>query len=290
MCHEVQAVALSQLRDEQAAQSSSGIPAGKFTEKSEFHMRVLKVSDALKDAFLYASLLHYPEEWREVGPFTMLLSVLVHFGLPFENAGSHIIINTLWLCRSLLAAGMASKADPRSIEFEIHMKAEADGTATLDDITRVIEDFRLLNRTPAVDPTAGINILSHMGLAFPTEKQDVYRLLALIQDSKPERVWMKTQSASVEPHSSCNRLCFLLLVIGYCKSCLQARGIRLQCQSDIEIITPAVMPLLHGDVAKQQNEMSVIMWNGGMLVQRICEPTQPKVKALVSIIEGYTSS
>ena len=60
-------------------------------------------------------------------------------------------------------------------------------------------------------------------------------------------------------------------------------GIRLQCQSDIEIITPAVMPLLQGHITKQQNEMAVIMWNGGMLVQRICEPTQPKVEALVSI-------
>ena len=60
-------------------------------------------------------------------------------------------------------------------------------------------------------------------------------------------------------------------------------GIRLQCQSDIEIITPAVMPLLQGQVAKQQNEMAVIMWNGGMLVQRICEPAQPKIEGLVLI-------
>ena len=60
-------------------------------------------------------------------------------------------------------------------------------------------------------------------------------------------------------------------------------GIRLQCQSDIEIITPAVMPLLQGQVAKQQSEMAVIMWSGGMLVQRLCEPTQPEVEALVLI-------
>ena len=60
-------------------------------------------------------------------------------------------------------------------------------------------------------------------------------------------------------------------------------GIRIQCQSDIEIITPAVMPLLQGHVAKQQNEMAVIMWKGGMLVQRLCEPTQPEVEALVLI-------
>ena len=43
------------------------------------------------------------------------------------------------------------------------------------------------------------------------------------------------------------------------------------------------MPLLQGHVANQKSEMEVIMWNGGMLVQRICEPTQPKVEALVSI-------
>ena len=60
-------------------------------------------------------------------------------------------------------------------------------------------------------------------------------------------------------------------------------GIRLQCQSDIEIFTPAVMPLLQSQVAVEQSEMAVIMWNGGMLVQRICEPSQPKVEALVLI-------
>ena len=222
MCHEVQAVALPELRAEKAAQSSSSIPAGQFTEESEFHTRVLKVSDALKDASLYASLIHYLEEWGEVRPFTMLLSDLIHLRclLQIVDAGSHIVINTLWLCRSLMAPVLASKADPRSIEFKIRMKAEADGTATLDDIARVLEDFRLLNGAPPVDPKAGIHILCHMGLAFPTEKQDVYHFPALIQDSKPERVWMKRQSTSVAPYSNYCRLSFLLLVMLYCKSCL----------------------------------------------------------------------
>ena len=226
MCHEVQAVALPELRAEKAAQSSSGIPAGQFTEESEFHTRVLKVSDALKDASLYASLIHYLEEWGEVRSLAMLLSGIVDVSclLQIVDAGSHIVINTLWLCRSLMAPVLASKADPRSIEFQIRMRAGADGTATLDDIARVLEDFRLLNGTPAVDPKAGIHILCHMGLAFPTEKQGVYRFPALIQEHKPERVWMKTQYTSLEPHSNCNRLGFLLLVILYRKGCLQARS------------------------------------------------------------------
>ena len=57
-------------------------------------------------------------------------------------------------------------------------------------------------------------------------------------------------------------------------------GIRLQCQSDIEIFSPAVMPLLQAEAAKQRSEMAVIMWKGGMLVQRI---SQPKVEALVVV-------
>ena len=60
-------------------------------------------------------------------------------------------------------------------------------------------------------------------------------------------------------------------------------GIRLQCQSEIEVFTPAVMPLLQSEVANRRSEMEVIMWKGGMLVERICEPSQPKVEALVFI-------
>ena len=106
----------------------------------------------------------------------MSLSVLVHLGclLQIVDAGSHIVINTLWLCRSLLAPVLlASKDDPRSVEFKI-----PDGTATLDDIARVLEDLWLLDRTPAVDPKAGVDILCHMGLAFLTEKQAVFQRLS----------------------------------------------------------------------------------------------------------------
>ena len=62
-------------------------------------------------------------------------------------------------------------------------------------------------------------------------------------------------------------------------------GIRLQCQSDIEIFSPAVMPLLQGKVAKQSSEMAVIMWKGGMLVERNSEECQPEVEALVFVSE-----
>ena len=88
---------------------------------------------------------------------------------------------------------LASRADPQSAEFQIRMKAEADGTATLEDIAVVLEDFRELYGTPAVDPEAGIDILCHMGLALPTDRKDVYRFPALIQETKPEKVWMKTR-------------------------------------------------------------------------------------------------
>ena len=60
-------------------------------------------------------------------------------------------------------------------------------------------------------------------------------------------------------------------------------GIRLQCQSDIEIISPAVMPLLQGEVAKLKKEMSITMWNGGMVAEKICEACQPVVEGLVVI-------
>ena len=86
------------------------------------------------------------------------------------------------------------------------MNAKADGTATLEEIERVLEDFRQFNGTPPVDPKAGIDILQHMGLALPTEKKDVYRFPALIQESRPEQVWMKKESTSTEPHGSCNSL------------------------------------------------------------------------------------
>ena len=111
------------------------------------------------------------------------------------------MINPLWLCRSLIAPVLASKADPKSIEFRIRIDAKADGTATLEEIARALEDFRELNKTPAVDPKAGIDILCHMGLALPTEKNDVFRFPVLIQDSKPDQVWMKTEST--EPHGTC---------------------------------------------------------------------------------------
>ena len=62
-------------------------------------------------------------------------------------------------------------------------------------------------------------------------------------------------------------------------------GIRLQCQSDIEMFSPAVMPLLQGKVAKQSSEVAVIMWKGGMLVERNSEECQPEVEALVFVSE-----
>ena len=47
----------------------------------------------------------------------------------------------------------------------------------------------------------------HMGPSFLTENEkDVYRFLALIQDSKGEKVWMKTESTLTELHGSCNHL------------------------------------------------------------------------------------
>jgi hypothetical protein len=43
------------------------------------------------------------------------------------------------------------------------------------------------------------------------------------------------------------------------------------------------MPLLQGKVAKKRNDMNAIMWKGGMMVQRISEPTQPEIEGLISI-------
>ena len=70
------------------------------------------------------------------------------------------------------------------------MKAEPDGTVTMEEISRVLEDFRELYKTPAVEPGAGIDILCHMGLAFPTGK-NLFRFPALILESMPEHVWIK---------------------------------------------------------------------------------------------------
>ena len=117
---------------------------------------------------------------------------------------------------------LASRADPQSAEFQIRMKAEADGTATFEDIAVVLEDFRELYGTPAVDPEAGIDILCHMGLALPTERKDVYRFPALIQESRPETVWMKTQSVLPAEQHGIVVTCFLLLTALHSKSCVQA--------------------------------------------------------------------
>ena len=117
------------------------------------------------------------------------MSAFIAISFQILDAGSRIVINTLWLCHSIVGAVLASTADPGSIEFEIRMMAEADGTATFQEISRVLEDFSELNGSPAVEPRAGIDILCHMGLAFLTKKADVYRFSALIQDGKPDHVW-----------------------------------------------------------------------------------------------------
>ena len=66
-------------------------------------------------------------------------------------------------------------------------------------------------------------------------------------------------------------------------------GIRLQCQYSIEIITPAVMPVLQCEIAKRQGEMVVTLWNGGMLVNKIFKEGEPKVEATVSISDKKRS-
>jgi hypothetical protein len=225
---------------------SSGQSLGHFIEKADFRALVLKTFSSFEDSTLYSSLIYYLEEGGEI-----------------VDVGSRFVVNTLWLCRSLLAAVLASKADPNSVEFQIRMNAHADGTATLEEIAAVLEAFRQLNRTPAVDPKAGIDILCHMGLAFPTERTNVYRFPALIQDVKPEGVWVKSEST----HD------------------IMYVGIRLQCQSDLEIFSPAVMPLLQAEAANSLSEMAVIMWKGGMVVQKIFTTLQPKVEVLVSICD-----
>lgn len=60
-------------------------------------------------------------------------------------------------------------------------------------------------------------------------------------------------------------------------------GVRLQCMSEIEIFTPAAMPLLQCEAAKKTEQMVVVLWNGGMLVQKVCKIGDPKVEALIFI-------
>ena len=66
-------------------------------------------------------------------------------------------------------------------------------------------------------------------------------------------------------------------------------GIRLQCQSFIEIITPAVMPILQCEIAKRQGEMVVTLWNGGMFVNKIYKEGEPEIEATVFISDKKRS-
>ena len=66
-------------------------------------------------------------------------------------------------------------------------------------------------------------------------------------------------------------------------------GIRLQCESPVQIITPAVMPILQCEIAKRQDEMAAILWSGGMLVKAVCEESEPKVEALVFVSDRRRS-
>jgi hypothetical protein len=140
------------------------------------------------------------------------------------------------------------------------MNAGPDGTATMEDIIAVLEASRQLNQTPAVDPRVGIDILCRMGLAVPTASNDVYRFTALIQDTRPEGVWMEKTFEN-----------------------MKYVGIRLQCQSAFEILFPAFMPFLQTEVANQHGEMNVTMWKGGMVVKPICEDFPRSVEALIVI-------
>ena len=111
------------------------------------------------------------------------------FSWQIVDVGSHIIIHIIiHTSVTPVFAVLASEADPQSVEFEVQMRAETDGSET----SRVLEDFRHWNQTPPVNSRAGTDILCHMGLAFPI-KTDVFRFSALIQDNKPEHVWMKPQ-------------------------------------------------------------------------------------------------
>ena len=60
-------------------------------------------------------------------------------------------------------------------------------------------------------------------------------------------------------------------------------GIRLQCQFDIEIISPAVMPLLQCEAAQRRDEMHVILWNGGLYAVEVGDHVDPTVEAVVCV-------
>jgi ankyrin repeat protein len=198
VCLEVQRHVLSPLRQETTS--------CQFIDKSNFHALVTKLFHELLDPSLYSSLLFFLEEFGDI-----------------VDVGTRLVINPLWLCRSLFAAVFSSTADPASAEFSIRMNAKPDGTATLEDIATVLEDFRELMDTPAVDPDAGIDVLCEMGLALPTEIKNVYRFPALIQDEKPERIWMKKECTSVPSEcSSKYNLLFLIPILSYTCVFLQA--------------------------------------------------------------------
>jgi hypothetical protein len=241
VCQQVQARILSPLREEKAAQSS-GQPSAvdQLINKSDFHALVLALKDFdfLKDSVMYSFLISCLQEWGEI-----------------VDIGNRFVIDTVWLCHSLLAATLVSKAD----QLQTRMNAGPDGTATMDNIIAALKASRLLNRTPAVDPRVGIDILCRMGLAVPIARNDVYRFPVLIQDAKPEGMWMNTFRN------------------------MKYVGIRLQCQSAFEILFPAFMPFLQTEVANQHGEMNVTMWKGGMVVKPIREEFLGEVEALIVI-------
>ena len=113
------------------------------------------------------------------------------------DADLRLVIDTFWLCGSIMAPVMASRFSEEAAEFEIAMEANPDGTASLRDISGALDRFSELNGTPYVNASAAVDILCHMGLSLPYHVKDVFLFPALIQDAKPVTVWMKKESSEI---------------------------------------------------------------------------------------------
>ena len=93
---------------------------------------------------------------------------------------------------------MASRFSDVAAEFEIAMEAKPNGTASLRDVSDALDRFSDLHGTPAVNASAAVDILCHMGLSLPYHVKDVFLFPALIQDARPATVWVKKECSSSE--------------------------------------------------------------------------------------------
>lgn len=216
-----------------------------FLEKTDFQTLVGVASDALKEPNVFELLLEHLEKSGEI-----------------TCIGNRVFVDPPSLSRSVLSPVAVSTAQDNSDEFPVAIEAKPDGTASLDDIARALDRSRKLYGTTTVDPVIATDILCHMNLSLPLTDGLVFP--ALIEEGKPDTVWVMKEAAS-----------------HHTKGTVYV-GIRLQCPWKTAAFSPSAMTILQCEMGKKREEMQVVMWRGGMQIAKVSPST---LEALVQVAE-----